>query len=206
MNKTNIDNTEDKINTMFKTKNKMSAEEEKILNNLSRYLDTKFIYFGSIQRVDFFPGKSDIDVDVFTDNEYSTISKMKSYLNIPNAKVKKVVWRLQNGVMVSGYKINYKNEEKQISIEFSVYNEKYKREILKEHHDKTYNLPYYATFLLYLLKSIYYKFNILDKDTFSYLKKKILSVIIGLHDDEFVVLDKDHNITEQRLMDMFGKK
>ena len=50
-------------------------------------------------------------------------------------------------------------------------------------------LPFYASFLLIMLKFLYYNLKIVDKNTFTYWKKKILSVGIGLPDDQFVVLE-----------------
>ena len=47
----------------------------------------------------------------------------------------------------------------------------------------------YASILLIILKFLYYKLNIIPDKTYTYTKKKILSVLIGLPDDEFIVLD-----------------
>ena len=68
---------------------------------------------------------------------------MQHFLNISKKKFKKAVWKLSsNGRMVYGYKLMYINEENNIKIEFSIYNEKFKHDILKEHIYKT-KLPFY---------------------------------------------------------------
>lgn len=67
---------------LTKTKNKLPDSTTNFLNNLSEYLQTPLYFYGSIQRYDYFPGKSDIDIDIFTDNEKSTISKLSNYLQI----------------------------------------------------------------------------------------------------------------------------
>lgn len=170
-------------------KNKIPDNTITFFEELSEFLDTKLLFFGSVQRSDYFPGESDIDVDIFTDNEGQTISKMQHFLHVKRSDFKKFVWRLNhNNSIAYGNKIFYKNKEDGIFVEFSIYNEKYKKGILKEHLMKT-ELPFYASSLLIILKFLFYNLKILDKKTFSYLKKKILSVGIGLPDDQFVVLE-----------------
>ena len=170
-------------------KNKIPDTTKQFFDELSEYLNTKLLFFGSVQRSDYFPGESDIDVDIFTDNENQTITKLQHFLHVKRKDFKKFVWRLNhNNTIAYGHKIFYKNKEEGIFVEFSIYNEKYKPGILKEHLMKT-ELPFYASFLLIMLKFLYYNLKIVDKNTFTYWKKKILSVGIGLPDDQFVVLE-----------------
>lgn len=174
---------------METTNNKLPDNVVLFFKELSEYLDTKILYFGSVQRGDYFPGKSDIDVDIFTDNEHSIMTKMQHFLNIDKKKFKNFVWRLNhNNTIAHGHKVMYKNEEQNFNAEFSIYNEKYKQVILKEHLAKTI-LPFYATWMLIILKFFHYTIPLLDYKTFSYLKKKILTLGIGLPDDQFIVLD-----------------
>ena len=174
---------------METTNNKLPDNVVLFFKELSEYLDTKILYFGSVQRGDYFPGKSDIDVDIFTDNEHSIMTKMQHFMNIDKKKFKNFVWRLNhNNTMAHGHKVMYKNEEQNFNAEFSIYNEKYKQGILKEHLAKTI-LPFYATWMLILLKFFHYTIPLLEYKTFSYLKKKILTLGIGLPDDQFIVLD-----------------
>ena len=174
---------------METTNNKLPDNIVSFFKELSEYLDTKILYFGSVQRGDYFPGKSDIDVDIFTDNEHSIMTKMQHFMNIDKKKFKKFIWRLNhNNTMAHGHKVMYKNEEQNFNAEFSIYNEKYKQGILKEHLAKTI-LPFYATWMLILLKFFHYTIPLLEYKTFSYLKKKILTLGIGLPDDQFIVLD-----------------
>lgn len=189
---------------MDTTYNKLTKDEEIFFNNLKNYLDNQIIFFGSIQRNDYLKGYSDIDVVIFTDNVYSTNSKLLAYLEIPKSKIKKIVWKLQNGEIVSGYKIMYKNNEKHFSVEFSIYNEKYKKSILREHIYKSFNLPTYAVCLLYILKTLFYKLNIINKDIFKNIKQFILGPLIGLDYDRFVTLDKDPQISEKKIIDVFS--
>lgn len=174
---------------MENTKNKMPLSAETFFKNLSEYLDVKLLYFGSIQRDDYFPGKSDIDIDIFSENEQSTILKMQHFFKNQQHKIKKIVWRLNyNNRLVHGYKTKYVDPNGEFVAEFSIYNDKFKEDILVEHLGKTV-LPYFVTFFLLILKSLHYKIGILNVDTFNYLKKKLLSVCLGTNDDEFVVLE-----------------
>ena len=74
---------------METTNNKLPDNVVLFFKELSEYLDTKILYFGSVQRGDYFPGKSDIDVDIFTDNEHSIMTKMQHFMNIDkkNSKI-----------------------------------------------------------------------------------------------------------------------
>ena len=175
---------------MDTTKNKLSPETMAFFKGLSNYIDTKILFFGSVQRADYFSGLSDIDVDIFTDNEYSTMKKMQHYLHVPKKNFKKIIWHLDpNNRLVTGYKMMYKNPKKGILVEFSIYNEKYKEDVLREHNKKSV-LPFYASWLLIILKFLFYKIQLLSKETFNYLKKKILTLAIGYPEEAFIVLDK----------------
>ncbi len=175
---------------METTINKLPEKVELFFKELSEYLDKKLLYYGSVQRKDYFEGKSDIDVDIFTDNENSTIVKLQYFLNLPKNKFKKVIWRLNhNNQVVYGHKVMYKSKSKSnyFKVEFSIYDEKYKKGVLNEHLKKIV-LPFYAIWLLTILKFIYYQMYFIDKNTFNYIKKKIMTLGIGLPDDDFIVL------------------
>jgi predicted nucleotidyltransferase len=174
---------------METTRNKLTENEKNFFLKLSNYLDTKLYFFGSIQRGDYFPSSSDIDVDIFTDNEYSTILKMMNYLNAERNKFKRFVWKLNKTDKLSyGYKLMYKKIEQNISVEFTIYNEKNKHEILYEHNDKK-DIPLYATVLLIIIKFLYYKLHIIPGKWYTDSKRFILSKMLFKKDDHFVVID-----------------
>ena len=110
---------------METTKNDLPPNVKKFFLNLSDYLDTKMFYFGSVQRSDYVSGKSDIDVDIFTDNENSLIAKMQHFLGASKSQFKSIVWVIGE-TPIYGYKIKYKNRDEKIKAEFSIYNEKFK--------------------------------------------------------------------------------
>ena len=175
---------------METTRNKLTYDEKKFFYRLSNYLDTQLYYFGSVQRGDYFPSSSDIDVDIFSENENNTIIKLMNFLNVEKSEFKRFVWKLNtnNDKLAYGYKLMYKNTEENFCVEFSIYNEKYKRHILYEHNSKK-DIPLHATILLIIIKFLYYTLNILPKNWYTESKKFILSALIFKKDDHFVVID-----------------
>ena len=174
---------------METTKNKLSYYNNIFFTNLSNYLDTPMYFFGSIQRDDYFPKSSDIDVDIFTENENSTIAKMQHFLHKEKHQFKKFVYRLEKSKkMVQGYKVSYKEKAYHLNAEFSIYNEKYKDLVLKEHRRKI-NLPYYVSFFLIILKYFYYDLAILPKFIFYKIKNFLINFCIDGKNAEFVVID-----------------
>ena len=73
---------------METTKNELPKNAKDFFYKLSDYLDTKFYYFGSVQRTDYVAGKSDIDIDIFTENEHSIITKMQHFLGVSKKEFK----------------------------------------------------------------------------------------------------------------------
>ena len=174
---------------METTNNKLPEKVERFFKELSEYLDTKLLYYGSVQRRDYFEGKSDIDVDIFTENPTSTVNKLQHFLNVPKKRFKNVIWRLNdNNKVVYGKKIYYRAPNDEFKVEFSIYDEKYKKDVLRQHLKKTV-LPFYAIWMLTILKFLYYQLNFIDKKTFNYIKTWILTLAIGMPDEDFVVLE-----------------
>ena len=174
---------------METTKNDLTPNAKKFFHNLSEYLETKMLYYGSIQRSDYVPGKSDIDVDIFTDNEYSLMSKMQHYLHLSKSKFKKVVYIIDNKT-TNGYKVKYTNKAEQLKVEFAIYNDKFKDIIIKEHTRK-FALPLYISILLCILKTFYYKIPILSKSIYINTKNRILDSINDPNMNiKFIVLDE----------------
>jgi phage-related protein len=173
---------------METTKNEMSEYEKHFFNKLSNYLDTKIYFYGSIQRADYFSKSSDIDVDIFTDNEKSTIIKLQNILNLPRSSFNKFVYKLhKTNQLVHGYKVEYIDSVNNFTTEISIYNEKDKYGVLYEHLSKTF-LPFYVTFLLLILKTLYYNIQILPKKIYKYLKRIIMNYMVEGEDSEFVTM------------------
>ena len=178
---------------METTKNNLPPNVKEFFYNLSEYLDTKMLYFGSVQRYDYFPNSSDIDVDIFTDNESSTILKLQNFLGVERHKFKKFVYKLhKTQKIVYGYKVKYEDPSNNFFTEISIYNEKYKNDVLLEHNSKAI-LPFHVTCFLIILKFFYYKLQILPEETYSYFKKIIMNYMVEGEDVEFVTVNIPEN-------------
>lgn len=152
-------------------KNKLTLPEQIFVENLSMYIDKTIYFYGSILRSDYMKGKSDIDIDIFTDNSSSTIQKICNLLNIKKYEFKKFILKIDNTI-VNGYKIKYKAEF--INTEISVYDEKYKNIILQE-HNIAYNLPLYASIALFIIKQLFYNLKLISSKTYKNCKRFIMN-------------------------------
>ena len=74
------------------------------------------------------------------------------------------------------------------SVDFCIYDNKFKNDILEKHLIQI-NIPYYISVMLYIIKIIYYKLNIIDYYTFKYLKNKIFSICLGMPNIDFLTLN-----------------
>lgn len=174
---------------METTKNEMPPYAKKFFNKLSQYLDNKFYFFGSIQRSDYFPKSSDIDTDLFTNNVSSTILKLQNFLGVKKYEFRRFVYKLhKTNRLVRGHKVKYSDPDNNFTAEISIYNEQDKESVLIEHNSKSV-LPFYISFLLIILKTLYYNVGIIPKDSYIYLKKKIMNNMVEGKDIEFVGID-----------------
>lgn len=154
-------------------KKKLTQTEEVFFDNLSLYIDKEIYFYGSIQRPDYVRGKSDIDIDIFTDNEPSTIQQLCTFLNVKRSVFTKIVYKIDNN-MINGYKMKYKDEIKNINIEISIYNDKFKNIVLYDH--KNYScLSFYIIAALIILKFFYYTLGIITDSTYRKLKQLLIN-------------------------------
>jgi len=153
---------------------------------LENYLDTDLYFYGSVNRPDYVHNKSDIDIAIFTDNEYSTITKLQHFLHVKRNAFDKVVWKLE-GKMIYGYKIKC---EKYIDIkcEIAIYNNTYKDILLPE--IKQYNsVPPLVACLLFILKTLHYTFPIISQQTYATYKRYIFNeIMLQKRDTVFLLL------------------
>jgi hypothetical protein len=158
---------------METTKNEITPEQRDFFDKLKNYINKPIYFYGSVQRNDYFPGKSDFDVDIFTDNESSTIYQLCNFLDLKKSDFKKFVYKINNEV-VNGYKVNYKDETKHFKIEIGLYNEKFKEIVIKDHL-KDFELPLYVSVILIILKFLFYKLEIISKQTYKRLKRFLMN-------------------------------
>jgi len=145
---------------------------KKFFYDLQYYLDEDLYFYGSVNRTDYVHGKSDIDVAIFTDNEYSLMTKLQHFLHVKRDSFDKIIWKL-DGKMIYGYKIKcdkYTNSK----CEIAIYNNDFKKLLLDEM--KSYNtIPLYVSMLLFIIKVLYYRCHILNYETYSSYKRYIFN-------------------------------
>ena len=164
------------------TINKLPIKTQEFLNKLKEYLDTKLYFYGSVQRLDFFPNKSDIDICIFTDNTQTMIHKLSSFLHIDKKKIKKIFLNIKNNSkkyeIIYCYKTMYKNPKLNLILEFTICNEKYKKKMLNN-CIKGFNLPFYIVVILTILKFIYYYLNLFSFKIYYKCKNVIIDIGTG---------------------------
>lgn len=182
---------ENKLEMMKKNrKNNLSKEADTFFYELQDYLDndfnTEMYFYGSVQRFDYFPGQSDIDIGILTDNEYSVMNKMQHFLKVNKKDFIKVAWKL-NGRYIYGYKLKYENPELNIIAEFAIFNNKFKTILINEHY-RTIDIPFFTAFLVLILKFFYYTIPLLPTKVFAYLKRKLFNENLGIQDSSYLTI------------------
>ena len=169
-------------------RNDLPKNIKDFFNNISKYIDNELIFYGSVTRSDYVPGKSDIDVAIFTDNEQSEISKLQQVLHVKRDAFRKIVWKL-NGKMIYGYKIKCEKYT-EINCEIAIYNNDFKEVLLDEFNKPLKNQSIFIFALLYILKTFYYHIPLLPEKTYINLKRIILNELMEKKESVFFVLSK----------------
>jgi hypothetical protein len=143
---------------------KFSENTRFFLKNLEEVTNHKIYYFGSSRRLDYMQG-CDIDIAMFTDNTASLIAQIIGLLNIGN-EFKSII-HIEDNIIVSGYKLIYKNND--IDIELVIYDNKFKN-IMLDFYEKSAQLPLIISFILLILKYLK-KFDLLKKKVYYKIKK-----------------------------------
>lgn len=179
--------------------------KKQFFNILSEYLDTKIYYYGSVQRYDNF-NESDIDIAIFTTNEKETLNKLCHFLNINTDDIKQFIWKLHsNGEIIYGYKFLYYDSKNDFYVDISIINEKYKDSVLNDHLIGI-NISFIYIILYIVLKFIYYKLEVIDWATYSYLKQQIINLYTGGNKSTFKIIgeDKDKRIPFKTIRTYFN--
>lgn len=169
---------------MENIKNELHPRIKLFFDKISVFLDTPLYYYGSVQRYDYFPNASDIDVCLFTNHLKSTILKMQQFLNNHSSDFKKTIYHLNNRI-IKGYKVSYKESEN-LSVEFAIYNEYDKMYILEEHKRKI-DLPIFISILLIILKYFYYQIPIIPKQIYFYFKQFLMNTCMDKKFIKFMI-------------------
>jgi predicted nucleotidyltransferase len=164
------------------TKNKLPIKTQEFLNKMKEYLDTNLYFYGSVQRLDFFANKSDIDICIFTDNTQPMIHKLSSFLHIDKKIIKKIFLNIKTSKnkyeIVYCYKVVYKNPKLNLILEITICNEKYKKNILN-HYIQGFTIPVYIIIILIILKIMFYYLHIIPFKIYHKYKQIIIDIGTG---------------------------
>jgi predicted nucleotidyltransferase len=169
---------------MNEIRNDLPKNIRQFFYKLRDYLDTKLYFYGSVTRDDYIHGKSDIDMGIFTDNEWSTMTKLQHFLHVKREDFDKVVWKL-NGKLLYGYKI--KSPDPNIRYEIAIYNNEFKPTLMKEMNIFN-NIPLSLSIILFILKSLHYKIPLLSGKTYASYKRKLFNDIYFKRESIFFVI------------------
>ena len=136
---------------MQTTPTSLPEETRLFFERLSDFLEVPLYFYGSIQRWDYLPGCSDVDVALFTPHMENTVIQLQYYFDIPREKIKRIHWRL-HGHLVRGYKLH--GREGDLSFDISLFHEKDKHRILEQYKREA-NRPPWVLLTLLLLKYVY---------------------------------------------------
>ena len=64
---------------------------QRFFKRIENDLDTELYFYGSVTRSDYIPNKSDIDVAIFTDNEYSDMYKLQHILKTRGPSLNRIL-------------------------------------------------------------------------------------------------------------------
>jgi predicted nucleotidyltransferase len=150
---------------------KLNENQQYFFRKFSNYIGETLYFYGSITRFDYIPGKSDIDIAIFTHNLESAIHKICTFLDVPKSKFKKTILKIKNKI-VHGLKIAFQNEQEDINIEISIFEAKYKNLVKSECEYKNNKMTTPVILLFYIIKICYYVLGIITFE--QYKKVKIL--------------------------------
>ena len=116
---------------------------------------------------------SDIDFAIITENVPSILYKLQNFLHIKKTDIQPFVRQFTNkSNLLHGHKIEYKDVENNLAFDILIYDEKYRKEILRIIYLNN-NLPLYILVMLYILKFCYYILCIIPEPLYLYLKNFI---------------------------------
>jgi hypothetical protein len=161
---------------LYKVKDKLSKEQYLYFLELQEKIELPLFFIGSITRNDYVPKRSDIDIEIFSDNIKSTKIKIESLFNYYNTRDenKLIVFEINN-IPYSGYKYSYSIHGKENHFDLTLYKKVCQTELLYNRNIET-NLNFIARTFFYILKFLHYNLNITSDNNYSYLKKYFWSL------------------------------
>ena len=142
-------------------KDKLSENQYDYFVQLKEQIDLPLYFIGSITRCDYIKDKSDLDIEVFTDNINSTVLKIEYLFDYYQRKTNRkfIVFEISN-IPISGYKYYFKDKQLDVRFDFTIYNKACQNTVLY-HRSIEKNILFIKSFFSYdkniILPFKYYK-------------------------------------------------
>jgi len=155
-----------------KIKEKLDKKEYDFFYNLQEQIELPLYFFGSITRSDFMKGKSDFDIEVFSENITSTKYKVDYLLNylFKKREPKYMVFKI-NDNPISAYKYYFQNEE--IHFDFFIYKKESQKLLLYYQKNVETNITFAFSICLFIIKYLHYYLGIIDDKQYLFIKNKL---------------------------------
>lgn len=156
--------------------NKLTVIQQNFFKSFRKYIEQPLYFIGSIHRIDYFPGKSDLDIEVFTDNENSLLHKIITFLEIEEFIPRILVFE-SHDKLISSYKITYNKKLSTDIIKFDllIYNIASKSCVIK---DKLTDIrqPMIIVLILLIIKFLYYYTYLIDHSFYIWIKEQFMII------------------------------
>ena len=155
---------------------KLTQEQYDYLVALEQFTNSKIHFFSSIERDDYFIGKSDIDVYFITPNVDDTLFKIKKFINNPNQKAYHAKWNTKFTIDNLPQEYTFeglciKLDNRIIQLDINIYDEKYRQNLKLYHDSKHKTLSPFLVCCLIMLKSLYYNINLISHSQMEKVKR-----------------------------------
>jgi hypothetical protein len=154
-----------------KIKEKLSKEQYSYFSELQEKIGLPLFFMGSITRSDYIKGKSDLDIEIFSDNVTSTKEKLNYLFNYYEVQKENTIIIVKiKDVPFSGYK--YKVNDSEIEFDLTLYKKVSQKTILY-YRTREINVPFTISALLIVTKFLHYRLNIINERNYYLIKKSI---------------------------------
>ena len=175
-------------------KNKLTKYQYDYFTELKEHIDLPIYFYGSISREDYVKNKSDLDVEVFTNNIKATKIKIEHLFNYYQIKNENRFIAFDfNNKPISGYKYFFKDEIRGLQFDFIIFNKSCEDILLHQHKIIETQLPFLCSVFLIVMKFLYYNLNIINKETMVYIKRQFWQLYAPYKSD-YKIMDETEYI------------
>jgi hypothetical protein len=154
-----------------KIKEKLSNEQYLYFLELQEKIVLPLFFMGSITRSDYIKGKSDLDIEIFSDNVTSTKEKLNYLFNYYEGQKENTIIIVKiKDIPFSGYK--YTVNQDGIQFDLTLYKKESQKTILY-YRIREINIPFTISAFLIIIKFLHYRLNIINERNYYLIKKSV---------------------------------